>query len=60
MMKKIHLTITGCQGRMGKQLIKSAVANKNFKLVSLTENRKINKKTIRYTYFTYCYIFHIK
>ena len=29
---------------MGKQLIKSAVANKNFKLVSLTENRKINKK----------------
>ena len=33
-MKKINLTITGCQGRMGKQLIKSAKANKNFKLVS--------------------------
>ena len=43
-MKKINLTITGCQGRMGKQLIKSAKANKNFKLVSLTENRTINKK----------------
>ena len=43
-MKKINLTITGCQGRMGRQLIKSSTANKNFKLVSLTENRKINKK----------------
>ncbi len=29
---------------MGKQLIKSSTANKNFKLVSLTENRKVNKK----------------
>ena len=43
-MKKINLTITGCMGRMGKQLIKSVNKNKNFKLVSLTENRKINKK----------------
>ena len=43
-MKKINLTITGCQGRMGRQLIKSSTANKNFKLVSLTENRKVNKK----------------
>tara|TARA_B100001996_G_scaffold369780_1_gene343529 strand:+ start:2210 stop:2983 length:774 start_codon:yes stop_codon:yes gene_type:complete len=43
-MKKINLTITGCEGRMGKQLIKSTKINKNFKLVSLTENRKINKK----------------
>tara|TARA_B100000963_G_C22622199_1_gene670534 strand:- start:1029 stop:1805 length:777 start_codon:yes stop_codon:yes gene_type:complete len=43
-MKKINLTITGCLGRMGKYLIKSAQANKNFKIVSLTENKKISKK----------------
>ncbi|MDA9684354.1 4-hydroxy-tetrahydrodipicolinate reductase [Candidatus Pelagibacter bacterium] len=43
-MKKINLTITGCMGRMGQQLIKSANKNKIFKIVSLTENRKINKK----------------
>ena len=43
-MKKINLTIVGCEGRMGKQLIRSAKINKNFKLVSLTESRKINKK----------------
>ena len=43
-MKKINLTITGCMGRMGQQLIKTSKANKNFKLVSLTENRIINKK----------------
>ena len=29
---------------MGKYLIKSAQANKNFKIVSLTENKKISKK----------------
>jgi len=43
-MKRINLAITGCLGRMGQQLIKSSKANKNFKLVSLTENRFINKK----------------
>ena len=43
-MKKINLAITGCMGRMGQQLIKSSRANKNFKLVSLTENKTINKK----------------
>ena len=43
-MKKINLTISGCMGRMGQQLIKSAKSNKNFKLSSLTENRTINKK----------------
>jgi 4-hydroxy-tetrahydrodipicolinate reductase len=43
-MSKIKLTITGCLGRMGKQLIKSSKNSKNFKLVSLTENRIINKK----------------
>ena len=43
-MKKINLAITGCMGRMGQQLIKSSRKNKDFKLVSLTENRLINKK----------------
>ena len=43
-MKKINLTITGCMGRMGQQLIKSSKKNRNFKLVSLTENRLVNKK----------------
>ena len=43
-MKKINLSISGCMGRMGQQLIKSSKKNKNFKLVALTENRLINKK----------------
>ncbi len=43
-MKKINLAISGCMGRMGQQLIKSANKNENFKLVTLTENRLINKK----------------
>ena len=43
-MKKINLAITGCLGRMGKELIKSSKENRNFKLVSLTENRLVNKK----------------
>ena len=43
-MKKINLTVTGCLGRMGQQIIKSSKKNKEFKLVSLTENKVINKK----------------
>ena len=43
-MKKINLAITGCMGRMGQQLIKSYKKDKSFKLVSLTENRFVNKK----------------
>ena len=43
-MKKINLAITGCLGRMGQQLIKSSKSAKNFKLVSVTEDRIINKK----------------
>jgi 4-hydroxy-tetrahydrodipicolinate reductase len=43
-MKRINLTVTGCLGRMGQQIIKSSKKNKNFKLVSLTENKTINKK----------------
>ena len=43
-MKKINLAITGCMGRMGQQIIRSVRKNKNFKLIALTENKKINKK----------------
>jgi 4-hydroxy-tetrahydrodipicolinate reductase len=43
-MKKINLAISGCMGRMGQQLIRSSKKNKNFNLVTLTENRLINKK----------------
>jgi 4-hydroxy-tetrahydrodipicolinate reductase len=43
-MKKINLAISGCMGRMGQQLIKSSKKNKNFKLVTLTENWLVNKK----------------
>ena len=42
--KKINLGITGCMGRMGQQIIKSTKFDNNFKIVSLTESRKINKK----------------
>ena len=47
-MKKINLAITGCMGRMGQQLIKSSKLDKNFKLVTVTENRVINKKSFPY------------
>ena len=43
-MKKINLTVTGCMGRMGQQIIKSIKSDKNFKIISLTESKKINKK----------------
>ena len=43
-MKKINLSISGCMGRMGQQLIKSSKINKNFKLISLTENKILNKR----------------
>ena len=45
-MKKIKLAITGYMGRMGRQLIRSANKNRNFKLVSLTENKKISRKVL--------------
>ena len=45
-MKKINLSISGCMGRMGQQLIKSSKNNRKFKLVSLTESKKINKKVV--------------
>ena len=43
-MKKINLAITGCLGRMGQQLIKSSKNAKKFKLISITENKVVNKK----------------
>ena len=43
-MKKINLSVTGCMGRMGQQIIKSSNKKKEFKLVSLTESKVINKK----------------
>ncbi len=43
-MKKINLAITGCMGRMGGQLIKSAQKDNHFKIIALTENKRINKK----------------
>jgi 4-hydroxy-tetrahydrodipicolinate reductase len=43
-MKIINLAITGCMGRMGQQLIKSSQKENIFKLVTLTENKILNKK----------------
>ena len=43
-MPKINLAITGCMGRMGQQLIKSATKDNSVKLVALTENRIVSKK----------------
>ena len=43
-MRKINLAVTGCLGRMGQQIIKSVKFDKNFKLVTVTENKKSNKK----------------
>ena len=45
-MKKINLSITGCMGRMGQQIIKSSNKRKEFKLVSLTESRIVKKKIL--------------
>ena len=46
-MGKINIAITGCMGRMGQHLIKSAIKDKSTKLVALTENRSINKKILK-------------
>ena len=45
-MKKIKLLVTGCMGRMGQQIITSVKKDQNFKLVALTESKKINKKIL--------------
>tara|TARA_Y100000591_G_scaffold241814_1_gene212576 strand:- start:6 stop:788 length:783 start_codon:yes stop_codon:yes gene_type:complete len=44
--RKINLTITGCLGRMGQQLIISANKDKRFKINSLTENKAQRKKIL--------------
>ena len=43
-MKKINLSITGCMGRMGQQLIKNSKKDRRFKLNSLTEGSFVSKK----------------
>ena len=45
-MKKINLSITGCLGRMGLELIKSSKKNKLFKIESITEYKLIKKKIL--------------
>ena len=44
-MNKIKLTITGCLGRMGRELIKSTQKSKDFKLISITENKILNERS---------------
>ena len=44
--KKINISITGCLGRMGQQLIKSASKDSRFKIRSLTENKTQRKKIL--------------
>ena len=43
-MPKTKLTITGCMGRMGQQLIKTSNADDKVKIISLTENKEVKKK----------------
>ena len=45
-MKKIKIGITGCLGRMGKQIIESSKKDKKIKIVSLTETKLVNKKIL--------------
>ena len=45
--RKIKLTITGCLGRMGQQLIKSANKDSQFKITNVTENKPHKKKNFR-------------
>ena len=44
--RKVNLTITGCLGRMGRQLIESARKDRRFKISSLTENGIQRKKIL--------------
>ena len=43
-MKKINLSITGCMGRMGQQILKTSRKDNKIKLISLTEGEPISKK----------------
>ena len=62
-MKKINLSITGCLGRMGKQLIKSSKRSRDFKIVSITENKKLrfanNKSSVLFVDCLLCLLFNI-
>ena len=53
--RKIKLTITGCLGRMGQQLIKSANKDNRFRIISFTEN-KILKKNFWIITINICYL----
>ena len=44
--KKINISITGCLGKMGQQLIKSASKDSRFRISSLTENKTQRKKIL--------------
>ena len=46
-MRKINLAITGCMGRMGQQILRSANSDKDFNISALTESRVVNKKINR-------------
>ena len=43
-MRKFNLSITGCMGRMGQQLLKTSKKDNKVKLYSLTEGKVISKK----------------
>ena len=45
-MKKLKVSITGCLGRMGTQLIKTIKKNKQIQVVSVTEGKIEKKRTI--------------
>ena len=45
-MKKINLSITGSLGRMGQQIIITSKSDTSFKIISLTENKKVDKKIL--------------
>ena len=43
-MNKLKIAVTGCLGRMGRQIIKSIKNDKSFRLIAITESKVINKK----------------
>ena len=45
-MKKLKVSITGCLGRMGTQLIKTIKKNKQIQIVSVTEEKIGEKRKI--------------
>ena len=42
-MSKTKLSITGCMGRMGQQIVKTANKDSSVKIISLTENIIVKK-----------------